>query len=215
MAVTLSDTCRSSVVPPLGFEPTPPPPETGRSRDRRRLSASYHGLLFASCVSGCLPCPVVRSTSHPTWNVLIGRVRDPRARRVSVVLEVAQRWQLAGQEGGGDPGVFPACRTAGRRPGSCPSGRRRTGHLAGRRVLRGRGRIVPAWWAPVADEGPLGQLAVGDQREDDGVAGELSGQAVRGAAPQECGGHRSDDDARLTRGRRAGMCTPRGTRTGR
>ena len=79
MAVTLSDTCRSSVVPPAGFEPALPPPETGRSRDRRRPPASYLGFLFASCVSGGLLCPVVRSTRHPTASVLIGR--EPSAVR--------------------------------------------------------------------------------------------------------------------------------------
>src|SRR5207248_3287996 len=54
------------VVPPAGFEPALPPPETGRSRDRGRLPLSYLGFLFASCVSGGLRCPVVRSTRHPT-----------------------------------------------------------------------------------------------------------------------------------------------------
>jgi hypothetical protein len=66
MAVTLSDTCRSSVVPPVGFEPTPPPPEAGRCRDRRGSWTSYLGFLFASCVSGEPLCAVVRSTRHST-----------------------------------------------------------------------------------------------------------------------------------------------------
>jgi hypothetical protein len=86
---------RSSAVPPAGFEPALPPPEAGRFRDRGRLLASYLRFLFASCVSGGLPRPVVRSTRHPTTSVLIGRFRDPRAQRSSVVLKVSQRWQLA------------------------------------------------------------------------------------------------------------------------
>src|SRR3954467_4859666 len=66
--------CRSQVVPPAGFEPALPPPETGRPNDPRSLLAAYLGLLFAFCVSGDLRCPVVRSTSHPTTSVLSGPV---------------------------------------------------------------------------------------------------------------------------------------------
>src|SRR5689334_22559982 len=62
---------------PRQFEPALPPPEAGRSRDRRRLLAPYLGLLFASCVSGALLRAVVRSTRHSTRSVLIGRVRGP------------------------------------------------------------------------------------------------------------------------------------------
>jgi hypothetical protein len=46
----------------------------------------------------------------------------------------------------------------------------------------------------VADEGPLGEFAVGDEDDGDGVAGELAGEGVRGAAPQERGGNVSVDD---------------------
>ena len=46
----------------------------------------------------------------------------------------------------------------------------------------------------MADEGPLGQLAVGDERDGDGVAGELPGEAVGDAAAQECGGDVGVDD---------------------
>ena len=81
IVVTLSDIPRSNMVPPAGFEPALPPPETGRSRDRGRLLASYLGFLFASCVSGGLLCAVVRSTRHSTTSVLSGRVRGLRARR--------------------------------------------------------------------------------------------------------------------------------------
>jgi hypothetical protein len=42
--------------------------------------------------------------------------------------------------------------------------------------------------APVADEGPLGQFAVGHEGDRDGVASELPGEGVRGAAAQERGG---------------------------
>jgi hypothetical protein len=62
-----------NVVPPVGFEPTPPPPETGRPRGRGRPRVSYLGFLFAFCVSGALLCAVVRSTRHSTANVHLGR----------------------------------------------------------------------------------------------------------------------------------------------
>jgi hypothetical protein len=62
-------------VPPAGFEPALPPPETGRSRDRGRLLASYLGFLFAFCVSVCHTYAAVRSTRHSTGSVLTGRVR--------------------------------------------------------------------------------------------------------------------------------------------
>ncbi len=73
IVVTLSDTRRSNMVPPAGFEPALPPPETGRPRDRLRLPVSYLGFLFASCVSGDLHHAVVRSTRHSTTGVLSGR----------------------------------------------------------------------------------------------------------------------------------------------
>jgi len=76
-----SDNRRSQVVPPAGFEPALPPPETGRSRDRGGLLAFYLGFVFASCDSGGPWCAVVRSTRHSTPSVLSGRVRDPRAPR--------------------------------------------------------------------------------------------------------------------------------------
>ena len=82
--VTLSDTTRSSVVPPAGFEPALPPPEAGRSRGRGRVLGSYLGFLFASCVPGGLLWAVVRSTRHSTTNVLSGRVRGPLAQRSRV-----------------------------------------------------------------------------------------------------------------------------------
>src|SRR5688572_11358294 len=75
------------VVPPAGFEPALPPPETGRLRDRGRLRTSYVGFLFASCVSDALRRAVVRSTGDSTLSVLIGRTRRPVVlRKVSVVL---------------------------------------------------------------------------------------------------------------------------------
>jgi len=58
-----------SVVPPVGFEPTPPPPETGRSRDRRRLLAFYLGFcsrlvsLVASHVLWFVPRDIPRRVS--------------------------------------------------------------------------------------------------------------------------------------------------------
>jgi hypothetical protein len=84
--VTLSYTCRSSVVPPAGFEPALPPPEAGRCRDRGRLLASYLGFLFAFCVSDALRCAVVGSTGHSTATVLIGRFRTPVPGEIRVVL---------------------------------------------------------------------------------------------------------------------------------
>ena len=103
---TESDKRRSEVVPPAGFEPALPPPETGRTRDRRRLLASYLGFVFASCVSGGLPRAVVRSTRHSTPSVLIGRVRDPRARRSRRSPDVERRErEFADEAAGGDPGV--------------------------------------------------------------------------------------------------------------
>jgi hypothetical protein len=65
MAVTLSYMRRSNMVPPAGFEPALPPPETGRSRDRGGLSASYQGFLFASCVFDARLGAVVRSRDIP------------------------------------------------------------------------------------------------------------------------------------------------------
>ena len=64
-----------------------------RSRLRRpvdlviagRLLASYLGFLFASCVSGGLPCAVVRSTRHSTATVLIGRIETLMFGEASVV----------------------------------------------------------------------------------------------------------------------------------
>ena len=93
-------TAGQSVVPPAGFEPALPPPETGRCRDRGRLLATYLGFLFASCVSGDLRCAVVRSTGHSTASVLIGRTgRAPVLRKISVVLagRLAGLVQLRGQ----------------------------------------------------------------------------------------------------------------------
>ena len=75
IAVTLSDMCRSTLVPPAGFEPALPPPEAGRSRDRGRLPVSYLGFLFALCVSDVLRCAVVGFTGHSTIAVLSGRIR--------------------------------------------------------------------------------------------------------------------------------------------
>ena len=74
ITATLSYIPRSSVVPPAGFEPALPPPETGRYRDRGNLMASYLGFMFASCVFRRLLCGVVRSTRHSTMNVLIGQL---------------------------------------------------------------------------------------------------------------------------------------------
>src|SRR4051794_7834970 len=68
-------------VPRVGFEPKPPPPEAGRSRDPGSLLAFYLGSLFAALVSGDLLCAVVRSTRHSTAGVLSGQVRGPRAPR--------------------------------------------------------------------------------------------------------------------------------------
>jgi hypothetical protein len=87
IAVTLSGTCRSDVVPPAGFEPALPPPEAGRSRDRGRFPASYLGFLFASCVSGVLLCAAVRSTRDSTTNVLIGPFEALVAGEVRVVVD--------------------------------------------------------------------------------------------------------------------------------
>jgi hypothetical protein len=62
---------------------------------------------------------------------------------------------------------------------------------------------VQAPRAPVADEGPLGQFAVGDEGDRDGVSGELTGEGVRDAPAQERGGDVGVDDdeahARLAR----------------
>src|SRR5688572_18453025 len=55
--VTLSYTARSSAVPPAGFEPALPPPETGRPRDRGRLLAPYRAFcsrLLSLAASGVL-----------------------------------------------------------------------------------------------------------------------------------------------------------------
>jgi hypothetical protein len=91
------------MVPPAGFEPAPPPPETGRSRDRRRLVVSYLGFLFASCVFGGLLCAVVGSTRHSTMTVLIGRVEVLVPGEVGVILDVERRErQLADEGAGGD-----------------------------------------------------------------------------------------------------------------
>src|SRR4051794_40196452 len=84
--VTKSDNCRSSVVPPAGFEPALPPPEAGRSPDRRLLPVSYLGFLFAFCVSDGLRCAVVGSTGHSTTTVLIGRFRALVPGEIRVVL---------------------------------------------------------------------------------------------------------------------------------
>jgi hypothetical protein len=45
-----------------------------------------------------------------------------------------------------------------------------------------------------ADEDPLGQIAVGHEGDRDGVAGELPGEGIRGAAAQERGGDVGVDD---------------------
>ena len=87
--------CWSSVVPPAGFEPALPPPETGRCGDRRRLLALPAlpvRVLCLRCPPAC--CGSIHETS--TASVLIGRVRDLRAREVSVVPKVGKRWRLAG-----------------------------------------------------------------------------------------------------------------------
>jgi hypothetical protein len=55
----------------------------------------------------------------------------------------------------------------------------------------------------MADEGPLGQLAVVDERDRDGIARELAGEGVRCAAAEKRGGDVGVDDdeahARLAR----------------
>ena len=48
--------------------------------------------------------------------------------------------------------------------------------------------------APATDEGRLGQLAIGDEGDGDGVAGELPGEGVRCSAAQERGGDVGVDD---------------------
>ncbi len=57
---------------------------------------------------------------------------------------------------------------------------------------------------PAADKGPLGQLAVGDEGDGDGVACKLPGEGVRGAAAQERGGDVGvdDDEAQVRPARR-------------
>jgi hypothetical protein len=85
---------RPELVPPAGFEPALPPPETGRCRDHARLSVSYLGFLFASCVSGGRLRAVVRSTKHSTMTVLIGRFEALVLGEVGVVLDVARGERL-------------------------------------------------------------------------------------------------------------------------
>ena len=46
----------------------------------------------------------------------------------------------------------------------------------------------------MADEGPLGEFAVGDEGDGDGVARQLAGEGVRGAVAQERGGDVGVDD---------------------
>ena len=90
-SLTSAQLAGQAVVPPAGFEPALPPPETGRSRDGRRLQAFYLGFLFASCVSGGRLCAEVRSTRHSTPTVLCGRLGGLVLGVVSVVLAVEPR----------------------------------------------------------------------------------------------------------------------------
>ncbi|GAA2562378.1 hypothetical protein GCM10010210_41260 [Pseudonocardia hydrocarbonoxydans] len=96
-------------------------------------------------------------------------------------------------------------RAAERRPGARPPADGNTpvvgeDHETGQEGLhRGQAARTPA-----SDEGPLRQLAQGDEGDGRYLPGEPAGQVVRGPAAQECGGDVGveDDEAHALSARR-------------